>query len=175
MWIVQDDGVEVGVGDRWDTRIEVSLADARTVSDPVPVGLELIGQPLSVGGPRYRMVGRVLEDDEHHGARLDVGALVVAPTSYEARPAGTLLTLQSELYAQPSRMNAPPDPLIRRWTVRQIFVRWWNAVPDDRPRSYRPDPVSVRFRPIDRMRRWEDGNNPDGTDRVIADYLLDLA
>lgn len=175
IWIVQDDGVEVGVGDRWETRIEVSLSDAQTVADSAPSGIDLISEPLSVQGPRYSIVGRVLEEDEHHGTRLDVGDLLVAPTSYQTWPVGTVLSFQSELYAQPSMTTEPPDPLIRSWMVRQLFVRWWKAVPDDEPNSYRPDFASVRFRPIDRMRMWEDGRNPEGAGRVISGYLLDLA
>lgn len=56
-------------------------------------------------------------------------------------------------------------------TVRQLLVRWWKAVADDQPNSYRADPSTVRFRPIERMNPWTDEKNPDDDGRVISDYL----
>ncbi len=175
IWIVQDGGVEVGVGDLWDTRIEVSLADAREVPNSTPLGLDLVGEPLSVEGPRYSIVARVLDEDDNHGTRLDVGSLVVGPVSYETWSVGAVLSLQSRLYAQPSLTLEPPDPLIRSYTVRQLFVRQWTAVPDDEPNSWRPNLASVQFRPIDRMRMWEDEERfPGQRLRTISDYLLEV-
>ncbi len=47
-------------------------------------------------------------------------------------------------------------------------------MPDGAPDSFRPDPETVRFHPIQRIQMWETARDLDGPDKVISDYLLEL-
>src|SRR5664280_397817 len=172
-WIVQDDGLELAIGDSWNTRLEVSLEDAEEVSTSTPFGLTLAGEPLTTEGPVYVGVAK-LQEVEPNGKILDTGTLQVAPTAFTPWAVGTTLKFRSALYAQPCLFSDPPDPLIRGWAVRQILVRQWNSVPDKDPDSYRIDRSTVRFRSIERMQKWEDELDPTTGRRVASDYLLKL-
>jgi hypothetical protein len=173
MWIVQDDGLEVGVADSWDTRVEAWLGDAEEVPTSTPLGLSLANDPMTTDGPIYVGVGRMLQV-EPIGHFLDTGSVQVAPISLSQHGVGATVRFRSLLYARPCLFSNPPDPLIKRWTVRQILVRQWESVPDVDPNSYRVDPSTVRFRAIERMRMWEDEVDPTTGQRVASDYLLDL-
>jgi len=59
--------------------------------------------------------------------------------------------------------------------VRQIYLRQWDVVPDSELNSYRPDPDSVRIRPIERMQIWEDEKGSATGERINSDYILRLA
>jgi len=172
-WIVQDGGLELVVGDTWDTRLEVSLTGAEEVSLTTPSGLSLAHEPLSAAGPVYVGVGKLLQV-EPIGKILDTGAVQVAPAAFTTWEAGTTLRFRSQLLAQPCLFSDPPDPLIRRWTVRQIVIRQWTSVADGLPNSYRIDPSTVRFRSIEGMRMWEDELDPTTGQRVASDYLINL-
>jgi hypothetical protein len=175
MWIVQDDGVELGVGDRWQTRLEVSLTTAEEVAPGVAPTIRLSGDALSVEGPTYDIVARV-EHDETIGGFLDTGAFQVAPDSYNTWPVGSVLRIRSELSARPCPFSEPPDPLIREWTVERIFVRRWGAAADSDPNSFRRDLADVRFQPIERMSMWGDEGWSDAVEKVfISDYLLEVS
>src|SRR5579863_8238230 len=121
--------------------------------------------------------GRVVEDDAA-GTSLDAGDLVVAPTAYSTWPAGTVLRIQSELRGSEALESEPPDPLIRGWRVRQLFIRYTKAVPDGDPNSWRPDWTDVRFREVDRMKMWDDDpptrKTPFDDGPRIPDYLLEI-
>jgi hypothetical protein len=177
-WRVQDGQFpELGVGDIWNTRFEVILDGAEEVVRWTPVGISLIGDPLTSVGPRYEIVGRVSRD-EVVGMSLDAGEIVLAPTPYSTWPAGTVLRFQSELCGSEALESEPSDPLIRGWRVRTLFIRYTKSVPDLDPNSWRPDWTDVRFREVDRMRRWDDddptGESPFDDGPRIPDYLLEI-
>jgi hypothetical protein len=170
---------ELAVGDTWNTRLEVILDEAEEVELSTPPRLRLLGDPLTDLGPRYEIVGRVAE----HGVRyLEVGEIVVAPSSYCKWPRDTVLRIKSELSGSEAWESEPPDPLIRSWRVRRLFIRFKRAVPTGEPRSWRPDPTGVRFREIDRMRMWDDATGPIGPGKMrplddgrrMSDYLLEV-
>jgi hypothetical protein len=180
IWRVQDGQLEeLAVGDTWNTRLEVFLDEAEEVESSTPLGLRLLGDPLTDSGPRYEIVGRVAEDGVRH---LDVGEIVVAPSSYSTWPLDTVLRFQSELSGSEAWESDLPDPLIRSWRVRRLFIRFKRAVPTGEPRSWRPDHTGVRFREIDRMRMWEDATGPIGPGKMspldegrrMSDYLLEV-
>lgn len=173
IWIVQDDGLEVGVGDSWDTRVEVSLGDAEEVPSSTPLGLSLANEPLTPEGPVYVGVGEMLQVDPI-GHFLNTGPVRVAPTTFTSWGVGATVRFRSLLYARPCLFSDPPDPLISRWTVRQILVRHWDSVPDVDPNSYRVDLSTVRFHSIERMRMWEDEEDPASGQRLASDYLLEV-
>jgi hypothetical protein len=182
IWRVQDGQLEeLAVGDTWKTRFEVILDGAEDVAPSIPLGIRLVRDPLTDLGPRYEIVGRVLED-EVAGTYLDAGEVVVAPSSPSTWPIDTVLRFQSELYGSESWVSEPPDPLIRSWRVRRLLIRYTRAVPNGEPRSWRPDPTDVRFREIERMRMWEDATGPIGPGKMSpfddgprsSDYLLEV-
>jgi hypothetical protein len=182
IWRVQDGQLEeLAVGNTWNTRLEVILDGSAEVAPSTPLGLRLVSDPLTDSGPRYEIVGRVLEDDVV-GMYLDVGEIVVAPSSYAEWPADTVLRFQSELSGSEALISEPPDPLIRNWRVRRLVIRYKRAVPTGEPRSWRPDPTDVRFREVDRMRMWEDATGPIGPGKMsplddgprMSDYLLEI-
>ena len=109
---------------------------------------------------------------------MDAGDLVVAPTGYSTWPEGTVLRIQSELYGSEALESEPPDPLIRGWRVRQLFIRYAKGVPDGDPNSWRKDWTDVRFRAVDRMSIWDDdhptGKSPFGDGPRLPDYLLEI-
>lgn len=176
-WRVQDGQFpELAVGDIWNTRFEVFLDSVEEVASSTPLGIAMIGDPLTPVGPLYEIVGRVLEDEV--GISLDAGDLDVAPTPYSTWPAGTVLRIRSELCGSEALDNEPPDPLIRGWRIRQLFIRYAKAVPDGDPNSWRPDWTDVRFRAVDRMRRSDDdpriGNVPFNDGPRFPDYLIEI-
>jgi hypothetical protein len=177
-WRVQDGQLpELSVGDIWSTRFEVILDGAEEVDASTPLGIRMIGDPLTAGGSVYEIVGRI-GSDVVAGATLDAGQIVVAPTSYPTWPDGTVLKLQSEFYGSEALESEPPDPLIRPWRVSRLFTRWARAVSDGDPNSWRPDRTDVRFHAIDRMRMWEDddtvGPSPFEDGPRLSDYLLEI-
>ena len=177
-WRVQDGQFpELGVGDIWKTRFEVILDDAEEVLSATPVGIRMIGDPLTPIGPRYEIVGRV-HRDEVVGTSLDAREIVVAPTAYSTWPEGTVLRTRSEFYGSEALDNEPPDPLIRSWRVRELFIRYARAVPDRDPNSWRRDLTDVRFLAVERMRMWDDddhtGKNPFNDGARLPDYLLEI-
>jgi hypothetical protein len=173
-WIVQDDYVELGVGDRWKTVLDTSPPDNAEEMDPsTPLGLSLATEPLSIVGPVYDIVGEITED-KTAGNYLDTGSAILIPRSFRQWSPGTVLRYRSELRGGWNEMINPADVLLFSGVLRQLYVRWWKAVPHDEPNSYRADPDTVRFRPIERMSPWSDENNPDGDGRIISDYLLEL-
>jgi hypothetical protein len=182
IWRVQDgQWDELAVGDTWKTRFEVILDGAEDVAPSIPLGIRLVRDPLTDLGPRYEIVGRVLED-EAAGMYLDAGEVVVAPSSLSTWPINTVLRFQSELYGSESWVSEPPDPLIRSWRIRRFLIRYMRAVPDGEQRSWRSDPTDVRFREIERMRMWEDATGPIGPGKMSpvddglrsSDYLLEI-
>jgi hypothetical protein len=177
-WRVQDGQFpELAVGGTWNTRLEVTLDGAEEVTGPTPLGARLIGDPLTPAGPRYEIVGRVHRDGVV-GTSLDAGEVVVAPTTYSTWREGTVLRTQSEFYGSEALISEPPDPLIRGWRVRQLFIRYVKAVPDGDPNSWRRDWTDVRFRAVDRMSMWEDddgsGKSPFNDGARLPDYLLEI-
>ena len=176
-WHVEDGQFpELAVGDIWNTRFEVFLDGRKGVASSTPLGIAMIGDPLTPVGPLYEIVGRVLEDEI--STSLDAGELVVAPSAYSTWPPGTVLRIQSELCGSKALESEPPGPLIRSWHVRQLFIRYAKAVPDGDANSWRPDHADVRFRAIDRMTIWDDdppsGMNPFNDGPRIPDYLLEI-
>jgi len=160
-WRVQDGQFpELAVGDTWDTRLEVVLDGAEQVPDALPLGIRLVGKPLTPAGPLYEIVGRVCEDDVV-GLYLDAAEIVVAPTSYSTWPRDTVLRLQAELLGSENLFSEPPDPLIRSWRVRRLVIRYARAVPAGEQESWRSDSTDVRFREVDRMRMWGTPPGPD--------------
>src|ERR1700722_4227038 len=90
IWPVQDGQFpELAVDDIWNTRLEVILDGAEEVASSTPVGVRMIGDPLTPVGPRYEIGGRVRRD-EVVGTSFDAGELVVAPTAYSTWPEGTV-------------------------------------------------------------------------------------
>jgi hypothetical protein len=172
-WIVQDEGLELAVGDTWSTRLEVSLADAVEVEDSAPTGITLADPAMTVGGPTYDIVARML-GDQLARRYLQAGTYTMAPLGVSNWPIYTVMKFSSEIHARPCWISEPPDPLSQSWEVRQIFIRQWDAVPDDRPNSFRADRSSVRFRAIERMRMWEDEKPFDGEGRTLSDYVLEV-
>jgi hypothetical protein len=182
IWRVQDGQLdELAVGDTWNTRLEVNLDEEEQVDPSTPLGLGLVGDPLTDSGPRYECVARVLRDDVF-GTFLDVGNIVVAPSSLSEWPVDTVLRFQSELSGSEAWFSEPPDPLIRSWRVSRLFIRYKRAVPTGEPRSWRPGPTDVLFREVDRMSMWEDATGPIGPGRMspvddgprMSDYLLEI-
>ncbi len=113
IWMVQDDGIELGIGDTWETKLDIYPEGAREVDPETPLALDLVGDPLSVEGPRYEIVARVVEY-KRIGIYLDTGAVKIEPQHLfafrgihedpdELEPrrtlAGTVLSFQSELQA----------------------------------------------------------------------------
>jgi hypothetical protein len=173
-WRIQDGQFpELAVGDTWNTRLEVELDGAEEAPDTTPLGLRLVGEPLTPTGPLYEIVGRVYEDDVF-GHYLDAAEIVVAPTSYSTWPRDTVLRLQAELMGSECLFSDPPDPLVRSWSVRRLFIRYTRSVPDSDPNSWCRDPTDVRFRAVDRMKMWDDGRNPFPDGRREADYILEI-
>lgn len=172
-WIVGDDGLELGEGDRWTTVLEVSLDGAEAVDADPPLRFELADNPFSVAGPNYDIVARV-RSDEISGLFLDAGGITLTPSALVRWPLGTVLAFKSELRGGWYPLTPPPVHLIFDGEVRRLFVRQRTAVPDGAPDSFRPDPETVRFHPIQRIQMWETARDLDGPDKVISDYLLEL-
>jgi hypothetical protein len=172
-WIVGDDGLELGEGDRWTTVLEVSLDGAEVVdSEDFPLRLELAHEPFSVAGANYDIVARV-RSDEISGSFLDAGGTTLTPSALVGWPVGTVLAFKSELRGGWYPYVPPPDHLTFDGEVRRVFIRQWDAVPDGAPNSYRPDRETVRFRPIQRIQVWETFGF-DMPENVISDYLLEI-
>jgi hypothetical protein len=171
-WIVGDDGLEIGKGDRWSTVLEVSLDGAEVVDPSAPLRFELT-DPFSVAGPKYDIVARVLSN-EISGLFLDAGGVTLTPSALVQWPLGTVLAFKSELRGGWYPTIPPPAHLIFEGEVRQLFIRQRTAVPDGDPNSFRPDPKTVRFDPIQRIQTWETFRDLDRPDKVISDYLLEL-
>ena len=172
-WIVGDEGIELGEGDRWMTVLEVSLDGAEAVDSHSPLRFELVGDPLSVAGPSYDIVARV-QSNETSGSFLDAGEVTLTPSALVQWPSGTVLAFKSELQGGWYPFIPPPKHLIVDGEVRQLFIREWDAVSDGAPDNYCPDPESLRVRSIRRMETWEISGRLDGPDKVISDYLLEL-
>lgn len=173
-WIVGDDGLELGEGDRWSTVLEVSLDDAEAVDSGSPLRFQLAdNDPFSVAGPKYDIVARVLSD-EISGSFLDTDGINLTPSALVQWPIGTVVAFKSELRGGWYPIIPPPGHLMFHGEVRQLFIRQRTAVSDSAPNSFRPDPETVRFHPIQRIQMWETMRNLDGSDKVISDYLLEL-
>ena len=153
-WIVGDDGLELGEGDRWTTVLEVSLDGAEPVDSGSPLTFELADDPLSIAGPNYFIVARVLSD-EISGPFLDAGGIAMTPSALVRWPLGTVLAFKSELRGGWYPFIPAPAHLTFDGEVRRLFIRQWDAVPDGAPNSYRPDRDSLRTRPIQRIQTWE--------------------
>jgi hypothetical protein len=166
--------MDLSVGDVWRTKLDLELRDRREAPPLAVLGITLTGNPLTVDGPSYEIVGRVVEDPEI-GRFLDAGEIKLAPQHYFTDPVGATLRIQSELRAGPGLFDYPSDPTMRTWEIRQMYIRQWSAVPDDDVNSFRPDYSSVRFRPIETMQIWDDTRTFDGSGRAISDYLLEVA
>jgi hypothetical protein len=170
-WIVGDDGLELGEGDRWSTVLEVSPHDAEVVSPHSPQRFELVGDPLSVAGPRYDIVARV-RSDEASGSFLDAGEVYLTASVHW--PPDTVLSLKTELQGGWYPAIPPPDHLIFDGEIQRLFIRQRTAVSDGAPNSYRPDLATARFRQIERIQMWEAARDLDGPHKIISDYLLEL-
>ncbi len=173
-WIAQDDGLELTVGDRWKTKLSVSLDGAKELDESAPLGFHLLHEPRSIEGPRYQISARIRQDADF-GVILDAGPVLMEPSSFTGWPDGVVLGFESPLFAGPGLDLRSEHPVSREWRVRRINLRQWDAVPDIEPNSYRPDPDSVRIRQIERMQIWEDEKDPATGQRVPSDYLLRLA
>ena len=171
-WIVGDDGLELGEGDRWRTVLEVYLGGAEVVDDSSPLSFELTGDPLSIAGPNYDVVARVLSSEQGH--YLDAAGVTLTPSALVQWRDDTVLTFQSELRGGWYPVIPPPDHLIFDGEVSRLFIREWDAVPDGTPNSYRRDPQTLRTRPIQRIQTWETVGDIDPPNRTISDYLLEL-
>jgi hypothetical protein len=68
--------------------------DLPTVDPETPLALDLVGELLSVEGPLYDIVARVIEHQQL-GEYLDPGAVKIQPQHYFDSPAGTVVTCQS--------------------------------------------------------------------------------
>jgi hypothetical protein len=172
-WIVGDDGLELGEGDRWRTVLEVSLGDAEVVDADSPLGFELVGDPLSVVGASYNILARV-HSAETTGSFLDAGGVTLTPNTLVGWSAGAVLAFRSELRGGWYPFAPPPDHLIFEGEVRRLFIRQWDAVPDGASNSWRADPQTLRTHAIQRIQMWETANDLDGPDKKISDYLLEL-
>jgi len=75
-WIAQDDGLELTVGDRWTTKLIVSLDRAEEVEASAPLGIHLLPDTRSLHGPRYQVTARVTRDADF-GVILDAGSLLL--------------------------------------------------------------------------------------------------
>lgn len=170
-WMVSDEGLDVGLGDTWESILDLVDTNAEEVDQSTPLALHFVGDPFLIAGPVYDIVAR--RDDDH----LDCGKAILGPVGgYRPWSPGAVLRFRSELKVGWSETTSPPDVLLYASTVRQLYVRWWRAVPVVGERdTYERDPDSVRSRPIGRMNPWADEKNPDGSGRVISEYLLDLA
>ena len=190
IWMVPDDGIELEVGDIWETKLDIWPEGAREVDPGTPVALELIGKPLTTAGPRYEIVARVV-GDEQIGVYMEAGSVKLEPQHLFAfrgihdrpdeleprpTPVGTVLSFQSELLAGAGYFFNASDPSVASWEIRQIYVRQWTAVPapDRSANSYRRDPSAVRFRPIRRMQMWDDERTFDGEGISNSDYVMEV-
>jgi len=173
-WIAQDDRLELTVGDHWTTKLSVSLDRAEEVEASAPLGIHLLAEPPSLDGPRYEVTVRVKRDPDF-GVILDAGSLLLDSSSFTTWPDAVVLRLESPLLAGPGLDLRSDHPAWREWRVRQIHLRQWDLVPDSEPNSYRPDPNSVRIRPIERMQIWQDEKDPVTAERIHSDYILRLA
>jgi len=123
VWRVQDGQLpELAVGDTWCTRFEVVLRDAEELASSTTLGMRLVEDPLTPTGPRYDFVARVTED-EASGHLLDAGEILVAPLTTATLHQGAVIHFRGELWGTERLYREPPDPLIRDWRVRQLFVR----------------------------------------------------
>jgi hypothetical protein len=174
MWVAQDEGMDLSVGDTWRTKLDLDMEDRREAQPSAVLGITLTGNPLTIEGPSYEIVGRVVVHPEI-GRYLDAGDLKLAPQYYFSEPIGATLKIQSELRAGPGLVDYPSDPTMRIWEIKHIFIRQWPAVPDGEVNSFRPDRSSVRFRPTEKMQIWEDERTFDGSGITISDYLLEIA
>lgn len=172
-WIVEDDGIELGEGDRWATVLEVELESAVEADSLIPLGFQLVGDPLSVEGYEYDVIAKVLYN-ETSGHFLDAGGVILTPHALVTWPIGTVLAFRSALRGGWYPIIPPPVHLIFDAEVRQLFIMEWDLVLDSEPNSYRRDPGSLRFRPIRRMEMWENAWGLEGPNKVAADYLLEL-
>jgi hypothetical protein len=173
-WIAGDDGLDLGVGDPWSTVLDAYSEGAEVVDSSTPLGLDLADELPFSAGPTYDIVGRTFED-ESAGTCLDTGSAILTPHGYHDWPLGIVLKMRSELRGGWYPTIPPPDVLLYSGTIRQVLVRWWKAVSTGEPHSYRADPDTVQFRPIDRMNSFYDGKSPDSDARVISDYLVELS
>jgi len=138
--------------------------------------------------PSTRVVARVTEY-EQTGGYLDAGLFNLEPQHlfayrglHEDRddpaprpaPVGTVLSFLSEVEAGPGYFFNASDPSVGNWEVRQISIRQWSLVPDGSPNSFRRDPSTVRFRPIQRMQMWDDERTFDGEGPSTSDYLVEI-
>jgi hypothetical protein len=172
-WIVGDDGLELGEGDCWTTVLEVSLDGAEAVESGSPLRFELGDDPFSVAGPNYDIVAKVLSD-EISGSFLDAGGITLTPSALVGWPLGTVLAFKSELRGGWYPFVPAPAHLMFDGEIRRLFIRQRTAVPDGDPNSFRPDPETVRFVPIQRIQTWETMKAVNDPPKVISDYLLEL-
>jgi hypothetical protein len=170
-WIVGDDGLELGEGDRWSTVLEANLDGVEVMSPDSPQRFELVGDPLTVLGPRYDVVATVRSNDQS-GSFLEAGAVNLA--AYVPWPTGTVLSFKSELQGGWYPFIPPPSHLNFNGEIRRLFIRERWAVWDGTPNAYRPDPNTARFRRIERIEMWETAGDLDRSDKVISDYILEL-
>jgi hypothetical protein len=173
-WVVQDDGIDLAVGDLWTTQLAVSLERAEELEDSAILGFQLLNEPRSIEGPRYHVVARVTEDEDF-GTILDVGQVPMNPTAFTAWSDGAVLKVESQIVAGQFLDARSEHPAWREWRVSQIHLRQWDVVADADPNSYRPDPATVRFREIERIQMWEDEKDRTTGQRIFSDYLLHVA
>jgi hypothetical protein len=195
MWVwvsgisAQDLGIELAVSTIWQTKLDPCPEQAREVDPATPLALDLIADPLSVLGPVYEVVARVV-DHERTGRYLDTGLVKLESQhlfayqglsedrdNSDPRPllVGTVLSFRSAIEAGPGYFFDASDPSVGDWEVRQIYVRKWSLVPDGSPNSFRRDPSTLRLRPIQRMQMGGDVNPFDGDGPVSSDYLLEVS
>lgn len=198
---MQDLGIELEVGTTWKSKLDPYPKRAREVDPATPLGLDLISEPLTVAGPVYEIVARMVEH-ERTGGYLDAGLIKLQPqhqfayrgldedrddSAPRSAPVGTVLSFLSEVEAGPGYFFDDSDPSVGTWLIRQLYIRQWSVVSAGDPNSYRRDPTTVRFRPIQRMQMWDDERDfdedgqtasersPGQWRRTISDYLLEVA
>jgi hypothetical protein len=173
-WIPQDDGSDLTVGDLWPTQIAVSLDGAQSVDGAVPLGLELLNDPLSIEGPRYRVTARV-QRDAAFGSFLNIGAFLMNPLTLCTWASGSVLTVESGLFLGEQLDLRPEHPVWRTWRVDEMHLRQWELVPDVEWNSFRVEPSSLRTRQIQRTQIWEDEKDAMARAPIAIDYLLNLS
>jgi hypothetical protein len=97
------------------------------------------------------------------------------PLALSTWPNGTLLTVESGLFAGRQLDLRPEHPAWRKWRVGEMHLRQWDSVPDVDWNSFRVAPSSLRIRQIQRTHIWEDEKDATTGARVATDYLLKLS